>query len=317
MDDLGVEAAQAEAVGQPWTAHSPFPVSALKRILKADRIAGAVEQCDLSYRDAHHDRVGRRFLGFREVTETFAGDAAGASRRIVHEFATRDVLRLTGAALAEAQPWPARVAASSRRRRVGRAPPGDRDGLGGDGGARLVGRRARGPAQPRRPARTAADGRRDARAPRGLGGGVGRALSARRAPVRRARHPGVPDEFGNLREEIDHGEVALQGVGPALATIDVDGGALASTTSPMGPRSSPATATRYRRPTSSAGSARRRPGPARCHGARRRGAPGTTTAGPAATATCRSARSRRATCSAGSASSRSSRTSRRCSVRAS
>ena len=78
-------------------------MSALKRILKADRIAGAVEQCDLSYRDANHDRVGRRFLGFREVTETFAGDAAGATRRIVHEFATRDVLRLTGSALAEAR----------------------------------------------------------------------------------------------------------------------------------------------------------------------------------------------------------------------
>lgn len=238
-----VEAAQAEAVGQPWTAHSPFPVSALKRILKADRITGAVEQCDLSYRDAHHDRVGRRFLGFGEVTETFAGDAAGATRRIVHEFATRDVLRLTGAALAEARALAGR---ESRLRHVDAASgtllqetvtawaaPVVNDWSGGA------------PAGPLNPGDPLAQPRIVV-ATHELHAAWEGASSARYRLVERRYdapgHPGVPDEHGNLREEIDHGEVALQGVGPALATIDVDGVGLAVHDVPDGT----AKLTRYR-----------------------------------------------------------------------
>ena len=40
-------------------------------------------------------------------------------------------------------------------------------------------------------------------------------------------HAGVPDEFGNLREQVDYGEVVLHGPGAPLATLVVDGAPVA------------------------------------------------------------------------------------------
>lgn len=225
-----IEATRAESIAQPWVAHAPFPVAAVKRILKIDRIAGAVEQCDLSYRDAYHDRIGRRFLGFREVTESFAAEGAeGAARRIVHEFATRDVLRLNDADLAQAR------AVAGRESRVRRfdaatgtlldetvtmwAAPAVHSWSVGPTGAAT-------PAGPINPGNPLAQPRLVVPTHE-LHATWESAATARYRLVERRYdapgHPGVPDEFGNLREEIDHGEVALTGAGSPLATIDVGG----------------------------------------------------------------------------------------------